>query len=180
MERYLFVIDYQNDFVDGALGFPGAEKLDAGIAAKVRAYGEGRVLFTRDTHFDNYPDTREGKLLPVPHCIRGTEGWTLEPEIGKACCRGMISFEKPTFGSTALMHHVAALAMEKGFIGGKGMTIELCGVCTDICVVSNALLIKAALPEADLVVNSALCAGVTLQKHEAALETMRSCQISVL
>ena len=126
-----------------------------------------------------YMDTREGRFLPVPHCIRGTQGWTLHPDIAKTCARGMLSFEKPTFGSTALMHHVANAAAEKGCVNGKGMTVELCGVCTDICVVSNALLIKAALPEMELVVDSALCAGVTPQKHEAALETMRSCQIVV-
>jgi len=91
----------------------------------------------------------------------------------------MISFEKPTFGSTALMHHVAALAGAKGCVNGKGLTVELCGVCTDICVVSNAMLIKASLPEADLIVDSALCAGVTPEKHEAALETLRSCQVEV-
>ena len=179
MIRYLFVIDYQNDFVDGALGFPGAEKLDEKIAAKVRAYGKGHVLFTRDTHFENYMDTREGRFLPVPHCIRGSQGWALESDIAKECSRGMISFEKPTFGSTALMHHVCAAAGAKGCVNGKGMTIELCGVCTDICVVSNALLIKAALPETDLIVDHALCAGVTPDKHNAALETMRSCQIAV-
>lgn len=92
----------------------------------------------------------------------------------------MMSFEKPTFGSTALCEYVCTLAAEKGAVAGKGFHVELCGVCTDICVVSNALLIKAALPEADLTVNGALCAGVTLQKHEAALETMRSCQVEVL
>ena len=133
-----------------------------------------------DTHENDYMETREGRFLPVPHCIRGTEGWALEPDVAKTCSRGMISFEKSTFGSTALMHHVAAFAGAKGCVNGKGLTVELCGVCTDICVVSNAMLIKAALPEADLIVDPALCAGVTAQKHEAALETMRSCQIQVL
>ena len=182
MTDILIVVDMQRDFVSGVLGSPQAQAIVPAVAERMlRAQSEGTpIVLTLDTHEEDYMNTREGRFLPVPHCIRGTEGWTLEPEIGKACCRGMISFEKPTFGSTALMHHIAALAMEKGFIGGKGMTIELCGVCTDICVVSNALLIKAALPEADLVVNSALCAGVTPQKHEAALETMRSCQIQVL
>ena len=178
----LIVVDMQRDFVSGCLGSAEARAIVPQVAARIRRASEERtqVVFTLDTHENDYMDTREGCFLPVPHCIRGSEGWALEEEIARECARGMISFEKPTFGSTALMHHVAALALEKGCIGGKGMTIELCGVCTDICVVSNALLIKAALPEADLIVDSALCAGVTPEKHEAALETMRSCQIDVL
>jgi len=178
----LIVVDMQRDFISGALGSAEARAIVPAVAARIRrAKEEGTpVVFTLDTHEENYMDTREGRFLPVPHCIRGTEGWALEPEIAKECARGMLSFEKPTFGSTALMHHIAALALEKGAVGGMGMNIELCGVCTDICVVSNAMLIKAALPEADLTVNAALCAGVTPGKHEAALETMRSCQIQVV
>ena len=182
MTDILIVVDMQRDFVSGALGSAEARAIVPAVAARIlRAKEEGtQVVFTLDTHESDYMETREGRFLPVPHCIRGTEGWALEGDIAKECARGMISFEKPTFGSTALMHHVAAAAGSKGCINGQGMTIELCGVCTDICVVSNALLIKAALPEADLIVDSALCAGVTPAKHEAALETMRSCQISVL
>ena len=173
MERYLFVIDYQNDFVSGALGFPGAEKLDAGIAARVRAYGPGRVIFTRDTHEECYMETQEGRNLPVPHCIRGSEGWTLEPEIAGECARGMISFEKPTFGSTDLVEHIKANYVP------EEIEIEIIGLCTDICVVSNALILKAKLPEVKISVDSSCCAGVTPEKHQAALETMRSCQIIV-
>lgn len=182
MTDMLIVVDMQRDFVSGCLGSAEARAIVPAVSARIRrAKEEGaQVVFTLDTHESDYMDTREGRFLPVPHCIQGTQGWALEPEIAKECARGMISFEKPTFGSTALMHHVAAAAAQKGCVNGKGMTIELCGVCTDICVVSNALLIKAALPEADLVVNSALCAGVTPAKHEAALETMRSCQVTVL
>ena len=178
----LIVVDMQRDFISGALGSAEARAIVPAVAARIRrAKEEGTpVVFTLDTHEENYMETREGRFLPVPHCIRGTEGWALEPGIAGECARGMLSFEKPTFGSTALSHHVAALALQKGAVSGKGMTIELCGVCTDICVVSNALLIKAILDEADLVVDSALCAGVTPEKHEAALETMRSCQITVL
>ena len=179
MSKILVVVDMQNDFIDGALGTPEAVAIVPHVREKIESFA-GKVFFTRDTHFENYMSTEEGKKLPVPHCIRGSEGWTLESEIAKECARGMISFEKPTFGSTALMHHVAAVAGAKGCIGGKGLTVELCGVCTDICVVSNAMLIKAALPEADLIVDSSLCAGVTPAKHEAALETMHSCQITVL
>ena len=182
MTDMLIVVDMQRDFVSGSLGSAEARAIVPAVAARIRrAKEEGtKVVFTLDTHTEDYMNTREGRFLPVPHCIQGSEGWTLEPEIAAECTRGMISFEKPTFGSTALTHHVAAEAAARGCIGGKGMTIELCGVCTDICVVSNALLIKAALEEADLIVNSALCAGVTPAKHEAALETMRSCQITVL
>ena len=174
MNRYLFVIDYQNDFVDGALGFPGAEKLDERIAAKVRQYGKGHVLFTRDTHFENYMDTREGKNLPVPHCIKGTEGWKIHPQITEALGDALL-VEKPTFGSVKLPQIVAQLADDPA-----AMTIELLGVCTDICVASNALLLKAHFPEAALRVRRACCAGVTPAKHEAALETMSSCQIDVI
>ena len=178
----LIVVDMQRDFVSGVLGSAEAQAIVPAVCARInRAKEEGtQVVFTLDTHEADYMETREGRFLPVPHCIRGTDGWALEPAIAGTCSRGMISFEKPTFGSTALMHHVAALAGAKNCINGKGLTVELCGVCTDICVVSNAMLIKAALPEADLIVNSALCAGVTPGKHEAALETMRSCQIQVL
>ena len=99
MERYLFVIDYQNDFVDGALGFPGAEKLDAGIAAKIRSYGKGRVFFTRDTHFENYLETREGKNLPVVHCIKGSTGWQVYGETAKALAEvNAVAIDKLTFG----------------------------------------------------------------------------------
>lgn len=178
----LIIVDMQRDFVSGALGSAEARAIVPAVCERIRrAAEEGtQVVFTLDTHENDYMDTREGRFLPVPHCIRGTEGWALEPDIARECRRGMISFEKPTFGSTALMHHVAALAGAKGCVNGKGLTVELCGVCTDICVVSNAMLIKTALPEADLIVDSALCAGVTTEKHEAALETMRSCQIEVL
>ena len=171
MTDFLIVVDMQRDFITGALGTAEAQAITPAVAARIaRAKTEGtQVIFTLDTHEEDYMTTQEGRRLPVPHCIRGTEGWALEPEIARECARGMISFEKPTFGSTALTHHVCTAAGAKGCVNGKGMTIELCGVCTDICVVSNAMLIKAALPEADLIVDSALCAGVTVDKHNAAL-----------
>ena len=178
MQDILIVVDMQNDFISGALGTAEAQAIVPKVVEKVKGF-TGRVIFTRDTHFENYLSTQEGRNLPVPHCIRDTPGWALEPDIAKECAQGMISFAKPTFGSAALCEYVRTLAEEKGTADGKGFCVELCGVCTDICVVSNALLLKAALPEADFIVNSALCAGVTPQKHEAALETMRSCQIEV-
>ena len=181
MTDLLIVIDMQRDFRSGALGSPEARAIPPAVAARLRrAKQEGTpVVLTLDTHETNYMDTREGRFLPVPHCIRDTQGWTLEPEIAAECTPDMMSFEKPTFGSTELCRYVCALAEKKNAPEGRGLTVELCGVCTDICVVSNALLIKAALPEADLVVDASLCAGVTPQKHEAALETLRSCQIEV-
>ena len=173
----LIVVDMQNDFVTGALGTAEAQAIVPRVNAKIAA--ADAVVYTLDTHGEDYLATQEGKRLPVPHCIRDTPGWALEPDIAKECAEGMISFAKPTFGSAALCEYVRTLAEEKGAADGKGFCVELCGVCTDICVVSNALLLKAALPEADFIVNGALCAGVTPQKHEAALETMRSCQIEV-
>ena len=181
MTDMLIVVDMQRDFISGSLGSAEARAIVPAVAARIRrAAEEGtQVVFTLDTHDADYMETREGRFLPVPHCIQGSEGWALEPEIARECKRGMISFEKPTFGSTALAHHVAAAAGAKGCVNGKGLCVELCGVCTDICVVSNALLLKAALPEADILVDSALCAGVTPEKHAAALETLRSCQVEV-
>jgi len=178
MTDLLIVVDMQRDFVSGALGSAEARAIVPAVAARIRrAQAEGtRVIFTLDTHGPDYMDTREGRFLPVPHCVKGTAGWALEPDIAAARADGMDAVEKPTFGSTALVHRVAAMAKTPN---GAGMTIELCGVCTDICVVSNALLIKAALPEADLVVDNRLCAGVTPERHEAALTTMRACQIDV-
>ena len=174
MNRYLFVIDYQNDFVDGALGFPGAEQLDAKIAAKVREYGKGHVLFTRDTHFDNYLDTREGRWLPVPHCIRGAEGWRVHPGLA-ALLEGCEHVQKTSFASVRLPEIILRAAGDSDEV-----EIELIGLCTDICVVSNALVLKSAFPEADITVRRSCCAGVTPEKHEAALLTMASCQIDVV
>ena len=178
MTDLLVVVDMQADFVTGALGSPEARAIVPAVAQRIRrAREEGtRVLFTLDTHAPDYLSTREGRFLPVLHCVKDTPGWQLVPELAAERTLDMALIEKPTFGSTALAHLVARQAKVPG---GAGMVIELCGVCTDICVVSNALLLKAALPEAELVVDSRLCAGVTPDKHAAALETMRSCQIDV-
>ena len=173
MTDVLIVVDMQNDFIDGALGTDQAEAIVPKVAKKIASF-DGTVIFTRDTHLENYPDTQEGRILPVPHCIRGTEGWQLNPVIREALGDCTL-VEKPTFGSIRLPE----LIREK--IGdGKGATIELIGLCTDICVVSNALLMKAAFPEATIQVSSGCCAGVTPEKHKAALETMASCQIEIL
>ena len=141
MNRYLFVIDYQNDFVDGALGFPGAEKLDEKIAAKVRAYGRGKVLFTRDTHFDNYLTTREGKNLPVVHCIRGTKGWEVYGETAKALQEvNAKAIDKLVFGMDVTDPATAAVLPE------SADEIELVGLVSNICVVPTRWYCRASTP----------------------------------
>lgn len=174
MSHYLIVVDMQNDFVDGALGTKEAEAIVDDVATYARSF-EGKVIFTYDTHHDNYLSTQEGKNLPVPHCIKGSEGWELTPKLDNVR-RALAAeiFEKPTFGSTALAAWLID-QNEKSPIE----SIELCGLCTDICVVSNALLIKASLPEVPISVQAHLCAGVTPEAHNAALATMRSCQVAV-
>ena len=174
--KILVAVDLQNDFIDGALGTKEAEAIVPAAAARIREWREdgAEIFATLDTHEENYAETQEGKRLPVAHCIRGTEGWQLNPVIREAL-GDCILVEKPTFGSICLPE----LIREK--IGdGKDATIELIGLCTDICVVSNALLLKAAFPEATIRVSSGCCAGVTPEKHKAALETMASCQIDIL
>ena len=172
--KFLIVVDMQKDFIDGSLGTAEAEAI---VPAAVRRIRECRaagwtVIATLDTHGEDYLDTPEGRKLPVRHCIRGTEGWQLDRRIA-AETQGCLMVEKPTFGSVKLPAILAELA------DGGEMAIELIGLCTDICVVSNALLLKAHFPEADIAVNAACCAGVTPDKHLAALETLRSCQIDV-
>ena len=174
--KILVAVDLQNDFIDGALGTKEAEAIVPAAAARIREWREAgaEIFATLDTHEANYMETREGKKLPVPHCIRGTEGWQLNPVIREAL-GDCIIVEKPTFGSVRLPDIVREMSGPEG-----PCEIELLGLCTDICVVSNALLLKAAFPEADIRVNSACCAGVTPEKHRAALETMASCQIDIL
>ena len=170
--KCLVVIDVQNDFVSGSLGTPEAQAMLPRLEEKLRGF-EGCVWMTLDTHGADYMDTQEGKHLPVPHCVRETEGWQLAGELGKlAESLGAGIVEKPTFGSEELVASLKAL-----YEAGELESIELVGLCTDICVVSNALMLKAAMPELPMSVDSACCAGVTPQKHEAALEVMRSCQV---
>ena len=172
----LIAVDLQNDFIDGALGTKEAETIIPVAAERIRkAAADGEEIYaTLDTHGADYAETQEGIRLPVPHCIRDTKGWELRPEIREALGDGIL-VEKPTFGSVRLPE----LIREKGEPDADTV-IELLGLCTDICVVSNALLLKAAFPEARLRVNSACCAGVTPEKHRAALETMASCQVEIL
>ena len=172
---YLIVIDMQNDFVDGALGTPEAAAIEPAVAAHAHAF-EGTVAFTLDTHGPDYASTQEGANLPVPHCLRGTAGWELTPALeGVRREREAPAFEKPTFGSLELASWLADRHAEQPI-----SSIELVGVCTDICVVSNALLVKATLPEVPMRVRADLCAGVTPAAHEAALATMASCQVEVV
>ena len=174
MKQFLIAVDIQKDFVDGALGTKEAAAMIP-AAARIRECREAgyTLVATLDTHGLDYPDTAEGKKLPVPHCIRGTEGWKLHPGVAREL-EGCLTVEKPTFGSIRLPEVIRETA------GGEAFSIELIGLCTDICVVSNALLLKANCPEAPIFVRADCCAGVTPEKHLAALETMRSCQIDVI
>lgn len=167
--KLLAVIDMQNDFIDGALGTKEAAAIVGAVRAKIEAAlaAGDTVIFTRDTHEENYLDTQEGKNLPVVHCVRGTKGWEIREELAVPGCEVI---DKPTFGSLALAERTAQLQPE---------SVELIGLCTDICVISNAMLIKARLPELPVSVDAACCAGVTPESHENALAAMRMCQIRV-
>ena len=170
----LVVIDMQNDFIDGALGTPEAEAIVPNVVDRVKNFN-GLVLATRDTHSGDYLQTQEGKRLPVKHCIEGTEGWDLISPLQEVQeKKNARIFKKKTFGSVELAQYLADIH-EKTPIS----SIELIGLCTDICVVSNALLIKAYLPEVPILVDASCCAGVTPGSHEAALQTMECCQIQV-
>ena len=176
MSKFLIVVDMQHDFIDGSLGTPEARAILPAAADRIRACKDAgyHVIATLDTHDENYLNTREGRKLPVPHCIRGTSGWEIHPVIREVLGDALL-LEKPTFGSIRLPEIIREEADP-----AEALTVELLGLCTDICVVSNALLIKAGFPEADVQVSAACCAGVTPEKHMAALETMASCQIDIL
>ncbi|MDY6323049.1 MAG: isochorismatase family cysteine hydrolase [Succinivibrio sp.] len=168
----LLVVDVQNDFVDGALGTKEAQAMLPELLKTVKGF-KGEVIFTLDTHPEDYLKTQEGRNLPVPHCIRGTKGWELVPELEKFReTHGCKIYEKPTFGSTALAEDLR-LRFETGAIG----SVTVCGLCTDICVISNALLLKASMPELEIRVLPECCAGVTPEKHAHALDVLASCQI---
>ena len=173
--RWLVVIDVQNDFVDGALGTPEAVTALPAMVDKAAGF-DGTVTFTKDTHTKRYMDTLEGENLPVPHCVARTEGWEFAPQMQRVYDeRGGAVYMKETFGCPPL-----AEDLETAFARGNVDSVELIGLCTDICVVSNALAIKAKMPNLRISVDSGCCAGTTPERHEAALETMRSCQIDVV
>ena len=175
----LIVVDMQKDFVDGALGTVEAAAIVPAVAEKIRAYRAAGdvVIATRDTHEENYLSTQEGRFLPVVHCVRGTAGWQLDAAVAEALGGDAVIVDKPTFGSTELAQHIGNYVEQ---YGEENVHVELIGLCTDICVVSNALLLKAHYREMPLSLDPKCCAGVTPQKHDAAIETMRSCQIKIL
>ena len=174
MRKFLVVVDMQKDFVDGALGTAEAVGIVPAAVKKIENF-VGDIFVTYDTHFDDYLETAEGRKLPVPHCMIDTDGWQLNEQIADALTgRVFVPVHKPTFGSIQLAIDIAEAAQ------GEEFSVELIGLCTDICVVSNALLLKAFFPEAEISVDAACCAGVTPESHEAALKTLSSCQINVL
>lgn len=168
----LIVIDMQNDFIDGSLGTKEAVGIVPAVAEKIRNF-DGMVLATRDTHGADYLETQEGRNLPVTHCIKGTPGWEIRPEIAGLLTTQPI--DKPTFGSDRLGEYLTELNAAEAI-----ESITLIGLCTDICVISNAMVIKAFLPEVPILVDAACCAGVTPESHRRALEAMRVCQIAIV
>ncbi len=175
--KFLIVVDMQNDFIDGALGTPEAQAIVPAVTGRIRACREEgwTLIATQDTHAADYMETPEGRKLPVPHCVAGTPGWQLNDAVAAALGEDFLPLEKPTFGSVRLPGIIADMIQPEARVA-----IELIGLCTDICVVSNALLLKASFPEAGVAVRRACCAGVTPATHEAALATMRCCQIDIL
>ena len=173
MRKILVVVDMQNDFIDGALDTPEALALVENVKARIREYDPADVFVTMDTHAPNYLETQEGRNLPVEHCIKGTKGWQIRSDIA-ALLPDWHIYEKPTFGSVELAKDIAEIA------ANEEIEIEVLGLCTDICVVSNALMLKAYMPEVKISVDPSCCAGVTPGSHEAALKTMQMCQIGVL
>ena len=175
MNRYLFVIDYQKDFVDGALGFPGAERLDEKIAAKIRSYGAGKVIFTRDTHFENYLDTREGRNLPVVHCVKGTPGWEVYGETAKALAEvNALAIDKLVFGMDISDPATAAVLPE------SADEIELVGLVSNICVVSNAVVLQSKYPEATIIVDAACTDSFDKELHNKVLDVLSGFQVRVI
>ena len=168
--KILVAVDMQNDFIDGSLGTEEARTIVPGVVEKIRTFN-GRVIATRDTHGKDYLNSAEGKKLPVVHCVKDTQGWQLRPEVEEAIQGkpGSRILDKPTFGSVELGEYVKPVE-----------EITLIGLCTDICVISNALLLKAYFPEIPIRVASSCCAGVTPESHEQALEAMKMCQIDII
>ena len=166
--KYLIVVDMQNDFISGSLGSDMAKAIVDNVVDKVKSF-EGEIILNRDTHADCYLDTMEGKNLPVVHCVKGTDGWQICPEL-LPYAENVI--DKVTFGSVDLPHIIAK--------SGEIESIELCGLCTDICVISNAMILKATFPEVKILVDSSCCAGVTLESHNNALSAMKMTQIEII
>ncbi|MBQ8432813.1 MAG: cysteine hydrolase [Clostridia bacterium] len=166
--KALVVVDMQNDFIDGALGTPEAVDIVPYVREVIQGF-DGAVFFTRDTHGEDYLETREGKMLPVPHCIRGTQGWQIRAEL--EALRKTAAVDKITFGSKELVEVLGGIADLE--------SVTFVGLCTDICVISNVLLVKAFYPELPLAVDAKGCAGVTPESHRTALNAMRACQVEI-
>ncbi len=167
--KFLIVVDMQVDFITGSLGSSLATGIVDGVAEKVKNF-DGKVIFTRDTHFSDYMSTQEGKNLPVPHCIKDTDGWQICSELAPYA---ETVVDKVTFGSVELPRIIESF-------GESIDSIELCGLCTDICVISNAMLLKASFPEVPIIVDSACSAGVSVESHNTALDAMRAVQIKIV
>lgn len=175
MNKVLVVVDMQNDFITGSLGSSQAQSIVKKVAEHIEGF-DGQVVFTRDTHYENYTETREGRALPVIHCIEGSFGWELEKSIKKLQLSGDYPvFDKITFGSKRMADFLLYLNKLQ-----KIDEVTVIGLCTDICVISNAFLIQAYLPEATIVVDASCCAGVTEESHKTALNAMRNCQIKII
>ncbi|MCR5735698.1 MAG: cysteine hydrolase [Lachnospiraceae bacterium] len=174
MNKILIVVDMQNDFVTGALRNEEGIKIVPAVVKRLeKAVSDGeKIIFTRDTHFDNYMETEEGRNLPVPHCIKGTEGWEIIPEL-KRFTDGADIYDKPVFGSLKLGEDLAEETDEN-------TVIELIGLCTDICVISNAVIARAARPDAHIIVDASCCAGVTPESHKTALNAMKTFQVEIV
>ena len=174
MRKILVVVDMQKDFIDGALGFEGADKIIPGIIAKIKEYEASgdEIVYTLDTHFDNYMNTQEGKNLPVPHCIKGSEGHELVPAL-KTLLSDCLCFEKPTFGSLKLGNYINDNAE-------KYDSIEICGLVSNICVISNAIVAKAAAPEAEIIINRALTDSFDKKLDEETYDILRGVQVTVI
>jgi nicotinamidase-related amidase len=172
--KLLVVVDMQNDFIDMALGTPEAQAIVPNVKYKIEEYSNSSsdvIIYTRDTHYDNYLETQEGKKLPVPHCINGTHGWEIADGLYRQGCTVV---DKPTFGSTWLPTYIHSNFHH------RIESIELVGLCTDICVISNAMMLKAHFPETPIIIDSSCCAGVTPESHTRALEAMKMCHIDVI
>ncbi len=170
MQDMLIVIDMQNDFIDGVLGSAEAKAIVPKAVEKIKSFS-GQVFFTQDTHSDDYLHSQEGQNLPIPHCIEGSTGWQICAALQPFCQH---VFRKPTFGCSELALHLQALNQQNPI-----RRLTLIGLCTDICVISNAMLFKAFLPESKIIVDAACCAGVTPQSHQTALQAMKMCQIQI-
>ena len=175
-KKLVVVVDMQNDFIDGVLGTAQAEKIVSRVAAKLKKakYDGDTIVFTRDTHGADYSSTEEGKNLPIPHCLKGSEGWEISGELNPYVNEAQM-INKETFGSRVLGEFAEQLLKE-----GKINSIELFGLCTDICVISNALLVKAFCPNIPVTVDASCCAGVSPEAHDNAIKAMESCQIHII